>query len=120
MLLPGHLQAVLHAGTNLLAVQAMNDTYESPDFLFNCELAGVLNATNSTRLILAGLQPDDAGIYTVMVTNPSGTATSDGAGINLFPFITTHLPAQGMARALTRERAGRTLPFELRPLRVGF
>ena len=77
-----------HGGTNLLAVQAMNDTYESPDFLFNCELSGGLNATNSRRLLLAGLRPSDAGSYTLTATNPAGSATSNPAVINVAPAIT--------------------------------
>ena len=81
---------LLRAGTNLLAVQAMNDTYESPDFLFNCELAGGINATNSTRLVLAGLRPSDAGSYSVTATNPAGSATSNPAVINVAPAITAH------------------------------
>ena len=80
----------LRAGTNLLAVQAMNDTYDSPDFLFNCEFVGGINATNSTRIVLAGLRPADGGSYTVTATNPAGNATSNPAVINVAPAITTH------------------------------
>lgn len=87
--IPQHL-GLLRAGDNLLAVQAMNSSNTSSDLLFNCELAAGINATNSPRLVLTGIQPADAGNYTVTVTNPTNTITSNPASLILPPSIVTH------------------------------
>ncbi len=78
---------LLRPGENLLAVQAMNRTATSPDFLFNCELAAGINATNSARLILPALQLADTGDYTVRVANPAGAVESGAAAVLLRPSI---------------------------------
>ncbi|HEX2749327.1 MAG TPA: hypothetical protein VHM91_15065 [Verrucomicrobiales bacterium] len=77
---------LLHAGENLLAVQALNTT-SSSDMLFNCELAAGINAVNSPNLILTGLQSSDAGNYTLTVTNSTGAVTSNPASLTLPPVI---------------------------------
>jgi hypothetical protein len=79
---------LLRAGENLLAVQALN-TASSSDFLFNCELAAGINTLNSPRLILSGIQPSDAGDYTLTVTNTTGSTTSNPAALILPPAIDT-------------------------------
>ncbi|HEX2747444.1 MAG TPA: immunoglobulin domain-containing protein [Verrucomicrobiales bacterium] len=79
---------LLRAGENLLAVQAMNRTNSSPDFLFNCELAAGINATNSPRLLLTSFQMSDAGTYTVTASNLAGSVTSNPAAVLLLPQIT--------------------------------
>lgn len=78
---------LLKAGQNVLAVQVLNESTSSSDLLFNCELAGGIDATNSPRLVLAGLRPQDAGNYTLTVANTKGTATSDPAAIVMPPGI---------------------------------
>ncbi len=78
---------LLHAGDNLLAVQAMNQATSSSDLLFNCELAGGINAVNSPKLVLTGIEPQDAGVYTVTVTNTTSAVTSDPAPVVLPPEI---------------------------------
>lgn len=83
--LPGRL-GLLHAGGNLLAVQALN-TASSSDMLFNCELSAGINDINSPNLVLAGIQPSDAGDYTVTVTNTAGAVTSNPAVLILSPVI---------------------------------
>ena len=40
----------------LNAVQAMNESNTSSDFLFNCELAGGIDASSTRRLILPSVQ----------------------------------------------------------------
>jgi hypothetical protein len=70
---------LLRAGENLLAVQALNQNNSSSDFLFNCELSGGTDAANSPVLILPAVRLEDAGAYTVTVTNSTGTVTSDPA-----------------------------------------
>ncbi len=81
---------VLRSGENLLAVQAMNESNTSSDFLFNCELLGGIDATSTRRLILPSLQPADAGSYTVTISNSTGTVTSDPAVLVLPPSIEAH------------------------------
>jgi hypothetical protein len=89
---------LLRTGGNLLAVQAMNQTNTSSDFLFNCELVAGINATNSARLLLTNLQMADAGNYTVTVSNPAGAVTSNPAPVLLKPQITGH-PESGTVNA---------------------
>lgn len=74
---------LLRGGANLLAVQGLNAASSSSDFLFNAELAGGINASNSARLILATVQPADAGTYTVTVANQTNSVISEAAVINL-------------------------------------
>jgi hypothetical protein len=78
---------LLREGANLLAVQAMNSGNSSSDLLFNCELEGGIDGINSPRLLLTGLQPADAGDYTLTITNPVGTVTSDAAAVILPPGV---------------------------------
>jgi|GEM_PF-1934811 len=87
--IPQHL-GLLRAGNNLLAVQAMNQTNTSTDFLFNCELFAGINATNSPRLVLTSLQTSDTGAYTLTVTNAAGSVTSDPAPVLILPSISSH------------------------------
>jgi hypothetical protein len=53
----------------------------------------VTNGTNAT-LVLASLQPVDAGNYWVLVTNSSGSATSSNALITVLPVPTIRLTGQ--------------------------
>jgi len=76
---------VLRQGGNLLAVQAMNRSTTSPDFLFNCELTGGINATNSPYLVLTSLQPSMAGNYVLTVANPAGSVSSDPVPVLIVP-----------------------------------
>ena len=81
---------MLRTGENLLAIQAMNDINTSNDLLFNCELAGGIDATSTRRLILPAMRDSDAGSYTLTITNSTGSITSDPAVIVLPPTIETH------------------------------
>jgi hypothetical protein len=79
--------SVLRQGDNLLAVQAMNRSTTSPDFLFNCELAGGINSTNSANLVVTSLESSIAGNYSVKVENPAGSVTSDPFPVLVIPSI---------------------------------
>jgi hypothetical protein len=74
---------LLRQGGNLLAVQAMNRSPSSADFLFNCELAGGVNATNSPYLAITSIQPPMAGNYVLTVANPAGTVDSTPATLTV-------------------------------------
>lgn len=78
---------LLRQGDNLLAVQAMNRATNSPDFLFNCELAGGINATNSPHLVLTDFQPAVAGTYGLTVANPAGSVAAQPATLLVLPAI---------------------------------
>jgi hypothetical protein len=78
---------LLRQGDNLLAVQAMNRATNSPDFLFNCELAGGINATNSPHLVLTDFQPAVAGTYVLTVANPAGSVAAQPATLLVLPAI---------------------------------
>jgi hypothetical protein len=70
---------------------------------------GGVNATNSTGLVLTGVQPAQSGTYSVTITNTSGTATSNGAAVNLLPAITQQpAPAAINAGTTTNLSAGAT------------
>ena len=74
---------LLRQGGNLLAVQAMNRNPSSADFLFNCELAGGVNATNSPYLAFTSIQPQMAGSYVLTVANPAGAVDSTAATLTV-------------------------------------
>ena len=99
----------LRAGENILAIQAMNAVSTSSDFLFNCELVGGIEASNTRRLIIPAAQSADAGSYTLTVTNSTGAATSDPAVLVFPPSIETHPLAvsiiSGATATLTVEAA---------------
>jgi hypothetical protein len=78
---------LLRSGENLLAVQLMNESVSSSDLLFNCELTGGIDDTNTRTLVIPAVQAADAGSYTVTVTNPAGSATCAPAFIVLPPAI---------------------------------
>jgi hypothetical protein len=78
---------LLRQGANLLAVQAMNRSTDSPDFLFNCELAGGINAVNSRFLVVTSLETSVAGNYAVKVGNPAGSVTSAPFPLLVIPSI---------------------------------
>jgi hypothetical protein len=80
---------LLRSGENLLAVQVMNEFTTSSDLLFNCELTGGIDDTNTRTLVMPAIQAADAGSYTVTVTNPAGSATCVPALIVLPPAIQT-------------------------------
>jgi len=81
----------LRQGVNLLAVQAMNESNTSSDFLFNCELAGGTDeGTHTRRLIIPVITSQQAGEYTLNISNPAGAVTSDPAVLVLPPSIETH------------------------------
>ncbi len=81
----------LRAGSNLLAVQAMNVDGTSSDFLFNCELAGGTDeGTHTRRLIIPAVTAQLAGEYTLTISNPAGAVTSEPAFIVLPPSIESH------------------------------
>ncbi len=84
--IPQHL-GLLHTGENLLAVQALNQSATSPDFLFNCELVSGIDAINSSRLLLTSLRTEDTGSYTVTVANPAGSVTSNPSPVLIRPSI---------------------------------
>lgn len=96
---------LLRGGENLLAVQALNRANSSSDFLFNCELTGGVDDTNSRHLILPALTSAQAGGYTLTVTNPTATVTSAVAAVNLPPVISaqpaSHDVTFGTAAALS-------------------
>jgi hypothetical protein len=99
----------LRSGENLLAVQVLNESASSSDLLFNCELLSGTDATNTRRLIIPAVQPEQAGSYTVTAANPAGSATSDPAVIVLPPSILTQPQsvtiAGGATATLTVEAA---------------
>ena len=73
---------LLQVGTNLLAVQALNDSSKSANFLCNLELVGGRN-TQQPTLDLRGLAPEDAGDSTVEVSNGAGTVMSESTSVRL-------------------------------------
>ena len=77
--LAAHLPS-LRAGTNLLAIQALNRSRSNPDMLCNVELLAARD-TNSPVLNLAGIKAEEAGSYTVEVTNGAGSVTSAVAAV---------------------------------------
>jgi hypothetical protein len=81
----------LRTGSNLLAVQAMNVENTSSDFLFNCELAGGTDeGTHTRRLLIPAITSQQAGEYTLTISNPTGAVTSEPAVLVLPPSIETH------------------------------
>jgi Ig-like domain CHU_C associated len=93
--------AALREGENLLAVQAMNESATSSDLLFNCELVGGTDTPHTRRLIIPSVLAGDAGSYTLTITNPAGTVTSDPAVIVLPPAIEAHPQSRTIASGET-------------------
>jgi hypothetical protein len=100
----------LRTGSNLLAIQAMNVENTSSDFLFNCELTGGTDpGTHTRRLIIPAITSQQAGEYTLTISNPIDAITSEPAVLVLPPSIETH-PASieiqsGMTAQLSVEAA---------------
>ncbi len=88
---------LLRSGENLLAVQVMNESTTSSDLLFNCELTGGIDDTNTRTLVIPAIQAADAGSYTVTVTNPTGSATCTPALVVLPPVIQTQPQSTAVA-----------------------
>jgi hypothetical protein len=80
----------LRPGENLLAVQAMNRSVTSPDFLFNCELSAGINGTNSPHLVLTDLQTPVAGEYRLTVSNAAGSESTEPVPVLVLPSIFSH------------------------------
>ena len=86
----------------------MNEDTGSSDFLFNCELeGGTDDATHTRRLIIPAITSNQAGSYTLTITNPTSTVTSNPAVLVLPPQIEGHpLPVEiqnGATATLTVE-----------------
>lgn len=105
---------LLRSGENVLAIQSLNESSSSSDLLFNCELQGGTDATNTRTLVIPALQSSDAGSYTVTATNPSGSATSTPAVIVMPPTIQTQpqsVTIQGGATATLTVEAATSPPW---------
>ena len=81
-----HLE-LLRVGTNLLAVQVMNNGSNSSDLLCNLELLGGRN-TDMATLDLSGLTSADAGDYSVEISNGAGSLISDVASVQIHGEVT--------------------------------
>jgi len=79
----------------------MNETTGSNDLLFNCELLGGTDSPHTRRLIIPSVLSSDAGTYTVIITNPTGSSTSDPAVVVLPPAIESHPQSFSIASGQT-------------------
>lgn len=93
--------SLLRAGTNLLAVQMLNQAVSSADMLFNCEIAGGIDSVNSPTLVLPALSPADTGAYSVSVNNFTGGTTSTDAPVHILAAVTAHPQSTSIADGQT-------------------